>query len=374
MTHARVSTWDRAQGRAVNCAKQLSRLLICWLSLNAAAAAAAAGAASPDAAFATSPLAKLARQVAPGEFKPLQAGLPKGIERFSELLKGYRPDGRDAPPIDTWTDSAQWDPLRKRAFFQGLRQSNRFLVYHAVGNVWEELSLDVPNAPPRFEKYGHLYGRTALDWKRGHFYRLAGDTLHRYRIDDDKWERFEHAPLKGYIAIDWHDGLDMLVGAVGGRLYGFRDGQFKPLGQTAVDGRHSSAKFNPKRGDMLFIGGNKSLRSVDLLSADGRIRHMKDAPFEFSIRSDDLTHDPITGNYLVRHRDHVLWEFQPDMDEWRIALDMREEGWPFRQGGIVPIVVDELGVLLWSNAPAPLVYRHKSVFDTMPVTPQKQSK
>jgi hypothetical protein len=309
-----------------------------------------------------SQLANIAKQVAPGEFRPLKAGLPKGVNQFSELLRGYRPDGRGAPPIDTWTDSAQWDPKRKRAFFLGLRKSNRFLSYHAMSNFWEEIPLEVPNAPPRFEKFGHLYGRTALDWKRGHFYRLSG-TLHRYSIDDDKWDRFDQVPLAGYIPIGWHYGLDLLVGTVDGKLYGFRDGQSKQLGQTAVDGHHSSAKYNPKRGDMLFIGGNKSRRSVDLVSANGQIRHMKDAPFGFGISSDDLTHDPISGNYLVLHRDRVLWEYQPDLDEWRIALDMRDGGatWPFK-GGIVPFVVDELGVIVWMTTPTPLIYRHKSVF------------
>jgi hypothetical protein len=314
-----------------------------------------------------SPLANVARQVAPGEFRPLKSGLPKGVDQFSDLLRGYRPDGSGAPPIDTWTDSAQWDPKRSRAFFLGLRQSNRFLSYHAVGNYWEEITLDVPNAPPRFQKFGHLYGRTALDWRRGHFYRLDGSTLHRYRIDDDKWERFDQVPIKGYIPIGWHHGLDMLVGTFGGKLYGFRDGQWKPLGQTAVDGYHSSAKFNPKRGDMLFIGGSKSKRSVDVILPDGQIRHMKDAPFDFTIRSDDLTHDPITGNYLVLHRDRLLWEYQPELDEWRIALDMRDDGkpWPFK-GGVVPFVVDELGVIVWITTPTPLVYRHKSTFATGP--------
>lgn len=341
-----------------NIAKHLQSLLI--ISLAAVAWVASA-------AVSTEPggtqLANLAKQVAPGEFRPLKAGLPKGVGQFSELFRGYRPDGSGAPPIDTWTDSAQWDPKRKRAFFLGLRQSNRFLTYHATGNTWEEISLDVPNAPPRFQKFGHLYGRTALDWKRGHFYRLDGSTLHRYSIDDDKWERFDQTVFKGYIPIGWHYGLDMLIGTVGAKLYGFRDAQSKPLGRTVVDGYHSSAKYNPKRGDMLFIGGTKSKRSVDVISPDGQIRHMKDAPFSFGISSDDLTHDPITGNYLVLHRDRVLWEYQPDLDEWRIALDMRDGGtaWPFKDG-IVPFVVDELGVIVWMTTPTPLIYRHKSVF------------
>lgn len=328
-------------------------------------------AAKPIDAFENSPIAKLAAQLAPGEFGPLVSTLPKGVARYADLLSGFRPDGSTAPPIDTWTDSAQWDPQRKRAFFQGLRQSNRFLTYHAIGNAWEEISLKQENAPPLFERFGHLYGRTALDARRGHFYRLVGNTLHRYVIDERRWERFDDAPVGGYIPIGWHEGLDLLVALEKGTLHGFRDGRWSLRGKASVDGRHSSAKYNPKRRDMLFIGGNRSRESVDLLTAAGEVRHMRDAPFPYSIRSDRLTHDPQSGNYLVLH-DRILWEYSPDLDEWRVARDMSAPNaeWPFGRGGIVPIPIDELGVILWSVESGPMLYRHRSVFTKVESTPK----
>jgi hypothetical protein len=39
-----------------------------------------------------------------------------------------------------------------------------------------------------------IYGRTALDSKRGHYYRLAGDTLYRYTIDWGEWTKIEPTP------------------------------------------------------------------------------------------------------------------------------------------------------------------------------------
>ena len=284
-------------------------------------------------------------------------------EGFSGLLGGRRPDGSGAPAIDTWTDSGHWDPKRQQTFFMGLRQSNRFLSYHARNNAWEEIDLEREHAPPLFERFGHMYGRTALDWQRGHYYRLAGSTLHQYLIDEERWDRFENSPIGGYISMDWHYGLDMLVGLAGNELHGFREGQWFPLGQATVHGYHSSAQYNPLRKDMLFIGGNHSRQNVDILTADGTLHRMADAPFVFGISQDSLTYDPLSGNYLVLHRDRRLWEYNPDLDEWKVARDFNgpSSGWPFgRHWAVVPIPIDELGVIFWQNSRGPHLYRHEA--------------
>lgn len=346
----------------------MSPLRLLLMGLGAALALQMAAAQEVRAPVANTALGRLAAELAPGEFRRLNASLPGGVERFASLLGGVRPDGRPAPAIDTWTDSAQWDPSRQRVFFQGLRISNRFLSYHAQGNHWEEISLEVPDAPPRFERFGHLYGRTALDRRRGHFYRLVGSTLHRYVIDEQRWEAFPGAPIGSYISIGWHEALDQLVGTDNHGVHGFRDGHWQPLGRTAVHGYHSSSRYNPRRKDMLFIGGNESRRTVDLLTADGAIKHMRDAPFDFTIRADDLTYDPVSGRYLVLLRDRTLWEYDADRDEWHLARDMRgaAQGWPFGSGGIVPVPIDELGIVFWIMQNGALLYRHRSASLTRP--------
>ena len=330
--------------------------------------------------FHRSQLARLANQLPPGRFTLLAPQLVDGGTDLRPLLRGYRADGSSAPPIDTWTDSAQWDSLRKKVFFQGLRQSNRFLVYDALADIWHELDLDVPNAPPRFERYGHLYGRTALDAKRGHFYRLVGKTLHRFHIDTAKWERFGETPLAGYISIDWHEGLDLLIGLHENEVHGFRDGHWYRLGTSNVHGYHSSAKFNPKRNEMLFIGGNHSRRSASILDGQGRIQAAPEVPFEFSISRDNLTYDPESGHFLVLRQNHrELWEFEPDSGQWQLAMTMDDEEhtWPFsRHGGVVPVPIEELGIILWLNDSGPQIYRHRKVIPAIQgsqSTPAKRS-
>lgn len=301
-------------------------------------------------------LGRLAAGLAPGEFTLL--GTSPG-----RLLAGFRPDGSNAPPIDTWTDSAYWDPQRQRIFFQGLRISNRFISYSAQDDEWQELSLDSPQAPPPFQRYGHLYSRAALDWRRGHFYRVDGSKLHQYWIDEGKWRDYEHAGIGGHV-IEWHGGLNMLVNLNEHELRGFRDGQFSSLGSSAVHGYHSTAKYNPVREDMLLIGGNHSQNKVDILTADATVRHMADAPFRFGISRDNLTHDPISGNYLVLHRDRTLWEFDPDRDEWRVARDWGDSDFPLnRYDRHVPIPIQELGIIAWQVPEGLMLYRHESVFE-----------
>jgi len=302
--------------------------------------------------------------LAPGEFAFLDGTiLPQGVSAFRELLRGSYPDGSNAPGIDEWTSSAYWDPIRLRTFFQGLRQSNRFISYHALYNRWEELPLDgVPNAPPLYDQFGHLYERTALDWQRGHFYRLNGDILHRYVIDDERWEVFTKPDI-GTKTIEWHGGLDQLILVRENKLIGFRDGVFTNVGDTPVHGYHSSARYNPVSNNMLMIGGNQSPNTVALLTTDGVVVQKGDAPFSFGISQDDLTYDPLTGNYLVLHRDRVLWEYDAGRDEWRVAADWSEGGFPLDNYlRIVPITIDELGIIAWQTPNGLTLYRHQTVF------------
>jgi hypothetical protein len=70
-------------------------------------------------------------------------------------------DGRTLA-IDGWTDSAHWDPKRHRTFFIGMRKYKKFISYNVLTNAWQELCW-AGDPPPKLEKFGHVYGRTALD-------------------------------------------------------------------------------------------------------------------------------------------------------------------------------------------------------------------
>ena len=303
-------------------------------------------------------IGQLAASMEPGDYALLSTPSP--------FLGGYRTDGSPAPAVDEWTSSNYWDSATRTTYFMGLRVSNRFMSYRADSDSWIEYSLGegVENAPERFPGTGHMYERSAFDESRGHFYHMRGGAVYRYVISTGLWEQFS-VPEFGNQVIEWNDSIDMLVNLDRHVLVGFRDGVTYPLGDSPVDGYHSSARFNKKRGDMLMIGGNYSKNTVALMRADGTVEQRADAPFGFSINTGDLTYDPVTGNYIVVGPSREAWEYSPDLDEWRnfIPLATSPTDWPWewymRQ---VPVVIDELGVIAWQTPKGFLVQKHQSVF------------
>lgn len=310
-------------------------------------------------------IGKLAARIIPGEFAVLESSLPVGVSQFSEMVRVKVDEGRYLE-TDSWTDSAHWDPKRHKTFFLGQRAFKKFISYDAATNAWSELGW-AGEHPPLTRENGHTYGRTALDWKRGHYYRAAGKgKMHRYVIDQARWEEITGVPITGYISMEWHYGIDSLVAVTHGyKVYGYRNGSWTEMGVSAVHGYHSVAQFNPVRNDMLVAGGNHSLRKVDIIDANGAIQPRRDAPFDIAIKSHSLTYDPVSGNYLMlRRRERELYEYQPDLDEWRLAEKWGSSDWPFGRYGLqVPIPIEELGVILWQYGPGPMLYRHRSAFD-----------
>lgn len=312
-----------------------------------------------------SPIGRIAATLKPGSFVKLETELPPGTTTLSDLFR-VKVDDHRRLSIDGWTDSAHWDPKRKRTFFIGMRKYKKFISYDALTNRWQELGW-AGEPPPKLEKFGHVYGRTALDWKRGHYYWLAPDkVLNRYRIDDSRWDAIRGVAMSGYISMEWHEKLDMLIAInPGHEVVAFRDGETKVLGKSAVHGYHSVGRYNRTRGEMLFAGGNQSRRKVSSIAHDGKIRDHRDAPFDISIGNASLTYDPLTGNYLVMlGKQRQLYEYDPDREEWRLAGEWNEAVWPFGPYGFyTPVVIDELGVIFWQSEAGNHVYRHKSAFD-----------
>lgn len=311
-----------------------------------------------------SALGRIAATLEPGDFVEVDTILPSGMTNLSDLFRVRDDDGRTLA-IDGWTDSAHWDPQRKRTFFIGMRKYKRFISYGVPTNSWQELGW-AGEPPPKLEKFGHVYGRTALDWKRGHYYWLSpGRILNRYRIDEARWEAISGIALGGPISMEWHEKLDMLIAINRGhQMVSFRNGELKPLGESAVDGYHSVGRYNRKRGDMLFAGGNESPRKLELIDAAGKVRRFKDAPIDISIKNTSLTYDPQSGNYLfVLRTQRQIHEFDPDRDQWRLVREWSSADWPFgKYGFYTPVVIDELGVLFWQSETGNRVYRHRSAF------------
>lgn len=309
-------------------------------------------------------IGQLAASLEAGRFVPLEAGLPEGFERYYDFLRATTFDP------DTWNDSAHWDEKRQIGLLYGDRKKSVFMAYSAQDHRWRHLPLDNGPAP-----FAHVYGKVALDPEQGHYYKMsafrAPRILHRYIIDEERWEvasqdfpgkssGWEHTD-----PIEWHDALGRLIYIRENHLYGWRDGQWAEYGKVAVHGYHSAAQYNPVRREMLFIGGNNSRNKVSVLDAGGQVRDLGEAPFNFGIHFSSLTYDPQTGHYLVLQASNmrILWELDAERGEWRKARAWTAGNWPFSdQGGIVPMPIQPLGVILWLHQDGPKLYRHPSAF------------
>jgi hypothetical protein len=99
---------------------------------------------------------------------------------------------------------------------------------------------------------------------------------------------------------------------------------------------------------------------VARIKKNGSLERLKDAPVELGIRSDKLTVDPLSGCYLIMHRDHKLYEFDSDRNEYRLIDDFSRTPWPFHRYDM-PIVafIPEYGVIMWADSKVWL-YKHKA--------------
>lgn len=211
--------------------------------------------------------------------------------------------------------------------------------------------------------------RTALDWQGGHYYHLSGSTLYRYQIEGARWERLGSAPLKSYIAMDWHRDLGRLIGVQGAgggsdhhQRHAFDGQQWTALGASPVHGYCALAHYNGVSHDMLIAGGNQTPRVLERIDASGRIHRVAPAPFDLGVSSTSLTHDPVSGDYLVLRRDaRELHAYDPERDTWRLARQWSAAEWPFGpHAQLVAVPMDDHGVILWLNTVTemPLLYRH----------------
>lgn len=310
------------------------------------------------------PLGQLARRLAPGQFQTLEdTAPPEGFRGMREYFQARTPDGRRGP-IDAWTDSGHWDGRRQRTFFQGIEGSDRFLSFNADENRWESLAGPESPAPP--SSTGYTYGQTALDAKRGHYYRLSGGLLLQYDIDAGEWTQRDVAPADGPTPIEWHQGIDMLVNASNGLFHGYDGTDWQELGEAGVSGEYSTAQYNPKHDELLVLGGTESERQGALLDREGKIRPAPELPFDFKLSLDNLTYDPQSGHFLVLRWDaRELWELDPDAGRWQQARRWSSDHWPFHEfGTVVPIPIDELGVIFWQYEHGPRIYRHRTAADT----------
>lgn len=343
-------------------------------------------------------IAELAARLAPGTHAALEDTThPPGHASFRDWFLN---NGRH----DTWGDAVYWDPSSARVYFQGLEtQGDTFIAYDAHDNSWVELPL---SGGPRRETAGyHVYNKGTLDPVSGRYYRLwrrgrdnpdgvpfGSNTLLGYSISERKWNVVVKAmpiqPVSGgaessYVPLEWHGGLRQLVLIRGRRAWAFDPDNgrldqlsgYTDLGPISVHGYHSTSHFNITRGDMLVLGGNYSKRSAAVISGTGQINSVADLPFDHGVANDNLTHDPVSGNYLVyRARSHELWELSPSLNEWVLVARFVNDPWRGHYAGLRLAPIPELGVIFIQTEHGARLYKHRSAVTETALTHRQPSR
>lgn len=232
----------------------------------------------------------------------------------------------------------------------------------------------------------HSYGKQAYNPVLGHAYYISGlDQVSRYIMDEDRWEHFSVTSpivLKGAAPVEFHEGINILIRPQGlespNHLAGWSEGASTWTDMGALNGHtgyQALMKYNRVRGDMLLLGGTYNRQAVTIIDASGQIISKNTIPnnadgtplFSVNIGGNMsvLTYDPLSGNYLCR-AGNQMWEYNPDLDEWRLGIDFDTPGneWmnPGPYYGWVFAPIDELGVIAWMNYYGTRLYRHQSVF------------
>lgn len=305
-------------------------------------------------------LSKLADSMKPGEWAELKHQMPGGIWSAPKPSKGLH--------IGTWSDDGHWDSRTGQFVYFGVRQTRKLIAYSEEKNEWRNIPFEgKENAPVLRQKFGHQYSNNSFDPERSHYY--TGFT--GYDVVKGTWFR-PKATNKciGSSSMCWEyfsamDGIFSIARKPKGgtfRWYSTKEKTWKSLGKLPVHGYHSMARHNPYRQEVLFAGGN-SIRSVVVLDKDGKVKQMKDFPLylkKFTIRSTDLTVDPLSGRYLFMVPGRKFVEFDSEKNEYRLIDDFTKTPWPFyKYDGMVNAHIPEYGVTFWADRKKVHLYKHK---------------
>lgn len=314
-------------------------------------------------------LSKLAASMKPGDTAKLNTTMPKGLWKSPPPSRGLH--------IAGWTDDAHWDSRTGQFLYMGLRQTRQFIAYSEEKNEWRVIELDKKSDNPCFQsQFGHIYSSNGFDPERSRFYhRYNGFKSEKEGLDlkggiswfdvpTGKWTKLPPAPenstFKGQ-AVEYFSAMDGLI-LLGPKTWILKTGspKWEPVGDSPVDGYHSLIRHNPYRKEILMAGGNQQLRTVARITKEGKIERLKDFPSDLSVRSDKITVDPLTGNYLIlKNEDKKLYEFNPDKNEY---VPVENFKYPYSKYPLpVWAFIPEHGVVMWAEPEGVFLYKHASV-------------
>jgi hypothetical protein len=339
-------------------------------------------------------LAVQSAQTAPGRLKLLtNLQYPTEYPSWNSFHR-IATNGQTIPfDYNTWGAKTHWNRISKELYIWGTRtdlwswfpERWSFYRYRAVDNRFLHNVMTTEPVKRRIDR-AHAYSKQSLDDSRGHWYcDHRPDDLAQYDIARDKWNFIELDPTGISFPIMssacWHEGLDGLItheqAGVNSRalFWQYGDDRWRPLATTGHSGYHAHTRYNRVRGDMLILGGNDNPLRVTLIDATGNVTTKADRPetvsgqtLSFSMQDRYLSYDPVSGNYLLMDwQRKILWEYSPDLDEWRLANNWNTgqpyaSDWPWIYYGINAAPIEELGVLLMMSSYEPRIYKHVSVF------------
>jgi hypothetical protein len=306
----------------------------------------------PGAAEGKTELGQLAARMKPGTWAEL-----KTDGYTDDLLKVQNHH------ILEYTAAAAWDPNSQQVLFvgQGHYSALKFISYDAATNTWK-----VRPTPPWWKgdpesgkgPIGHAYYNNTIDPSRGLFYlhQSATRLVHRYQVARDEWSTLPE--IKGAAtghgtALAWFPEMKGLLRVLGGNVHFFNDekNEWTKLESGLTMGPyHNVAQYAAGSRVVLFGGGNNS-KDLYKLDATGKITACKPAPVEVGINTAIVTSDPVSGAFLVLHKDDRFYSYEPARDRWN---ELPTEGMPFTMKGssfdVVATPISNHGVTLFFTA------------------------
>lgn len=312
-------------------------------------------------------LSKLAASMKPGTMAELKTTMPKGLWTSPPPSRGLH--------IAGWTDDAHWDSRTGQFLYMGMRQTRQFIAYSEEKNEWRVIELDKKSDNPCFQsKFGHIYSSNGFDHERSRFYhryngfeseglKLQGG-ISFFDVPTEKWTKIppipENSTFRGQ-AIEYFSAMDGLI-LLAPKTWVLKTGsqKWEPVGDSPVDGYHSLIRHNPYRSEILMAGGNQQPRTVARITKAGKIEKLKDFPSDLSVRSDRITVDPLTGNYLIlEDESKKLYEFNPDKSGY---VPVENFKYPYGKYPMpVWAFIPEYGVVMWAEPSGVFLYKHASV-------------
>lgn len=270
---------------------------------------------------------------------------------------------------------AFWDANTCQVLFigGGHLSLTKFIVYNAAENEWFQApdpeylcAIRGPGDEVRWNCVNHAYGNDAYDPESGTFYYFYDGAVRSIEVTTSigsAWNRVADWPdgQTSYTSMEYFVEMDRLVIVDSAQLHVVDPSSGE---RTSIDGPfpmgayHFYGVYNPIHGVMLFGSGNGS-EAFNVLSPDGSVRRVSDAPRSFHPEPDGdttfkiLTFDPVSGDYLAYSRNGDLFRYDVAGDAWS------DTGTTLPAGADVASAITSYGVVLFVDVNENRVWLYK---------------